>query len=303
MSNTTKQPFFVGDTVKFDYTPIDGIKLSGESTIVHLIEGFAQFSGNAQTQGFFVPIEQCTLVKPYSLLWKDLEGRKVAVDAKYYEEIKEIIFLMGYHDMIPDMTFNVVVCDEQNSFDRSDTYLNNYHIIHASDFISANKVEEQITKETEVNSSNKCKYCGIAMTNNQVEESCYKNHKNHPDYKPEVENIRPTEPIPFNLERWKTGNYDVVTRTGLEVSQLTEFNNVRMQLVGVINDGLRDIDNWNDKGRYDYADKDSSNDLFIIQKSAAKEWVNIDPQALKTKEEAEAFQELNPKMKSFKINI
>ena len=64
---------------------------------------------------------------------------------------------------------------------------------------------------------------------------------------------------PFNLEEAKAGK-KVVTRDGIEVAQLTEFNGIGdFCLFGVVNGVLK---SWNKRGE-EWRNNKSSNDLFM----------------------------------------
>ena len=54
--------------------------------------------------------------------------------------------------------------------------------------------------------------------------------------------------IQFNLQKWQTGEYDVLTRAGKEVTQLTCFElSSHTLLVGIFDDRVCD---WNTSGAY-----------------------------------------------------
>ena len=243
MSNTTKQPFFVGDHISFSYTN-KTITISGSGIVEYIDDKDDRLTVN----GYLVEKGACKLERPYSLLWKDLKGRKVAVAYKRSEE-EDLASIVG--------TFNHInQCVRMDAIlgDMGMISLKGYTIIPASDFIAANKVKEK-------------------------------------------QELAVPETIPFDLEKWKTGNYDVVTRSNGSIHNLTYFDYPATTLVAMDDDG--DIVQFDIDGRY--SKRISGFDLFLIKKQSPKQWVNIDPALLKTEQDAKDFEKLNPEMKAKKI--
>lgn len=68
--------------------------------------------------------------------------------------------------------------------------------------------------------------------------------------------------IDFNLEKWQTGKYDVFTREGKEVKQLTYFSSIPL-IAGVVNGCF---ETWFSNGYY-HTKQDSPLDLILRPKS------------------------------------
>lgn len=74
---------------------------------------------------------------------------------------------------------------------------------------------------------------------------------------------------PFNLKDFLNGKYArVETRNYKAILELTHFRNATNSyvLAGVIDDGLGEIDIWDEHGLYNPLGNESDNDLFGILK-------------------------------------
>ncbi len=101
--------------------------------------------------------------------------------------------------------------------------------------------------------------------------------------------------IQFNLQKWQTGEYDVFTRDGKEVTKLTRFETARsaFRLAGVVEEIIL---KWMENGCcYQNSINPKGNDLFLRPKVKTR-WYNvfegndgvhfINVNAFNTKEEA-----------------
>jgi len=80
-----------------------------------------------------------------------------------------------------------------------------------------------------------------------------------------LEEYKP-EPIEFDWGKYETGNYNVITREGIEVDELHLFESVSCayRLVASFND---EIKSYTTDGKYYYSEMDKSSfDLFLIEK-------------------------------------
>lgn len=79
---------------------------------------------------------------------------------------------------------------------------------------------------------------------------------------------------PFNLEDWKTGNYQVQTKSGRKVLDLHYFKDVKGDfcLAGVLDDIINGISTWTSNGIFNIRFNDDPLDLVLV---IPEMWVNV----------------------------
>jgi hypothetical protein len=86
-----------------------------------------------------------------------------------------------------------------------------------------------------------------------------------------------TKLIPFDLERWKAGDFKrVVTKEGKEVSELTYFGSATKDtwpLVGVLE---KDVQSWTIDGTFFNIERNSQSILMLeVEDKTLEGWVNV----------------------------
>ena len=100
-----------------------------------------------------------------------------------------------------------------------------------------------------------------------------------------VEEVNKSEHIPFDLEKWNTGKYDVVQRNGVIIESLTRNDLLGQPLFGVDTKSELIIC-WSLCGNYFITNAQSDRDLFLIPKIEIV-WVNVWHTFLDSKLESE----------------
>lgn len=84
-----------------------------------------------------------------------------------------------------------------------------------------------------------------------------------------------TDKIPFDIEKWKTGKYDVVNNKGKKALSVILHNIDCRYPVSVIWDTEFHQETYSSTGHYDYTFLDPDDDIYLIPKKR-KVWIAIE---------------------------